>query len=72
MIVERPFTKRSENVVPMNTTLEQRMFNEVEENAMYPAAGYIIRTLLWKHDNSKGGDPKTVCYSTLGNVRGGL
>ena len=58
MIVERLFTKRSENVVPMNTTLEQRVFNEVEENAIYYAAGYIIRKLLWKHDSLKGGDSK--------------
>ena len=58
MIVERLFTRRSESLVPMNTTLDQRVFNEVEENAIYYVAGYIIRKLLWKHDNLKGEDSK--------------
>ena len=42
----------------MNTTLEQRVFNKLEENAIYYAAGYIIRILLWKHDRLKGVDSK--------------
>jgi len=35
MIVESLFTKRSENLVPVNATLQQRMFDEVEGNATW-------------------------------------
>lgn len=58
MIVERIFTKKSEALVPMNTTLEQRNFNEIEENAIYYAAGYIIRKLIWKHEKTSGENSK--------------
>lgn len=58
MIVERIYTKKSEALVPVNTILEQREFNEIEENAIYYAAGYIIRKLIWKHKKMDREDSK--------------
>ena len=58
MIVERIFTKTSEALIPLNTTLEQREFDEIEENAIYYVAGYIIRKLIWKYEKTSGEDSK--------------
>ena len=52
MIVERIFTKKSEALVPQNTTFEERELNAVEENAIYYVAGYIVRRLIWKYEKS--------------------
>lgn len=58
IIVERIFTKTSEALIPLNKTLEQREFGEIEENAIYYVAGYIIRKLIWKYEKTKGEDSK--------------
>ena len=58
MIVERIFTQKSEALIPLSTTLEEREFDEIEENAIYYAAGYIIRKLIWKYEKTSGEDSK--------------
>lgn len=58
MIVERIFTQKSEVQIPLNTILEQREFDEIEENAIYYAAGYIIRKLIWKYEKTSIEDSK--------------
>lgn len=69
MIVERIYTKKSETLVPLNTTLEERQLNDVEENAIYYVAGYIIRKLIWKYEKMGGEDSKVftnVLWDMLG------
>ena len=50
----------------MSYPLEQRAFNSVEENAIYYAARYVIRKLLWKHDNLRGEDSKQLAAMLWG------
>ena len=58
MIVERIFTQKSEALIPLCTTLEDRQFDEIEENAIYYAAGYIITKLIWKYEKTSGENSK--------------
>ena len=67
MIVERIFTKTSEALIPLNTTLEQREFDEIEENAIYYVAGYIIRKLIWKYEKTSGEDSSS-CTQELDSI----
>ena len=63
MIVDRIFTQKSEALLPLNTILEEREFNEIKENAIYYAAGYIIRKLIWKYEKAKGENSKVFIYA---------
>ena len=58
MVAERVFTQKFEVQIPLSTTLEEREFDEIEENAIYYAAGYIIRKLIWKFEKTSGEDSK--------------
>ena len=61
MIVERLYTKKSELQLPMYSLEVSREFSEVEENAIYYVAGYIIRKLAWKHERSS--NPKSKVFA---------
>ena len=64
MIVERIYTKKAEVELPMHSLVDDRSFSEIEENAIYYVAGYVIRKLIYKHQKCSD----THCCNTLGNV----
>ena len=51
MIVERIYTQK-EVELPVHNLEGDRSFSEVEENALYYVAGYVIRKLIYKHQKS--------------------
>ena len=57
MIVERIYTKKAEVELPTHSLEDDRSFSEIEENAIYYVAGYVIRKLIYKHQ--KGSDTKS-------------
>ena len=60
MIVERLHKMKSGEVKLPNHSLEDsRNLSEVEENAIYYVAGYLIRKLIYKHQNLKRSDSKS-------------
>lgn len=59
MIVERLFTMKSEVELPVYN-LENRSFNEIEENAIYYVAGYVIRKLIYKHQKCSNEKSKVI------------
>jgi len=70
MIVERLFTRRSEVKIPSYGVPTSREFSAIEENAIYYAAGYVIRKILYRHvkkDDAKSKSIVTALISMLGN-----
>ena len=51
MIVERIYTQK-EVELPVHSLEGDRSFSEVEENALYYVAGYVIRKFIYKHQKS--------------------
>ena len=69
MIVERLFTRKSEVRIP-SYDVPSREFSAIEENAIYYAAGYVVRKILCRHvkkDDAKSKSIVTALISMLGN-----
>ena len=58
MIVERLYTGKSEVELPIHSLEDDRSFSEVEENAIYYVAGYVIRKLIYRHQKSSDSKSK--------------
>ena len=52
MIMERLYTKKSEVELPIHSLEDDGSFSEVEENAIYYVAGYVIRKLIYRYQKS--------------------
>ena len=69
MIVERLYTGKSEVELPIHSLEDDRSFSEVEENAIYYVAGYVIRKLIYRHQKSSDSKSKatvSVLWEMLG------
>ena len=60
MIVERLYTRKSEVELPMCSLEDDRTFSEVEENAIFYVAGYVIRKLIYRHQKSNDSRSKAI------------
>ena len=71
MIVERLYTSKSEVELPMHSLEYDRAFSEVEENAIYYVAGYVLRKLIYRHQKSSDSRSKatvSALWKMLGEV----
>ena len=69
MIVERLYTRKSEVELPIHSLEDDRSFSEVEENAIYYVAGYVIRKLIYRHQKSSDSKSKAT-VSALWEILG--
>ena len=63
------FTRKSEVRIPLYD-VPSREFSAIEENAIYYAAGYVVRKILYRHvkkDDAKSKVIVTALISMLGN-----
>ena len=58
MIMERLYTRKAAVELPLHSLDDDRSFSEVEENAIYDVAGYVIRKLIYKHQSSSDRNSK--------------
>ena len=53
MVVERLYTMTPDIQVPVfSVNDDERILSDVEENAIYYVAGYVIRKLIYKHQRN--------------------
>ena len=75
MIVERLFTKQNEVSIPVYTPVSPRELTVIEENAIYYAAGYVVRKLInryRKNDDRKSREFLDALYDMLGEDQGNV